>query len=106
MALARRIGFTLFDRWGNNMGRLQYESATHTEALDGTDELKIRCSREIAKGQRLRIDIASADAAHYVRHTNCKGLFSAQTTARIAHNTIDLAQSSLTLPIESHRTFR
>ena len=60
----------------------------------------------IAKGQRLRIDIASADAAHYVRHTNCKGLFSAQTTARIAHNTVDLAQSSLTLPIESNRTFR
>ena len=53
MALARRIGLTLFDRWGNNMGRLQYESATHTEALDGTDELKIRCSREIVKGQRV-----------------------------------------------------
>ena len=53
MALISRIGFTLFDRWGENMGRLAYTAATHTEALDGTDELKITCSRELSKGQRV-----------------------------------------------------
>lgn len=53
MALISRIGFTLFNRWGENMGRLAYTAATHTEALDGTDELKITCSRELSKGQRV-----------------------------------------------------
>lgn len=53
MALISRIGFTLFDRWGENMGRLAYTAATHTEALDGTDELKITCGRELSKGQRV-----------------------------------------------------
>lgn len=53
MALISRIGFTLFDRWGDNLGRLPYTAATHTEALDGTDELKITCSRELSKGQRV-----------------------------------------------------
>lgn len=53
MALISHIGFTLFDRWGENMGRLAYAAATHTEALDGTDELKITCSRELSKGQRV-----------------------------------------------------
>lgn len=53
MALISRIGFTLFDRWGGNLGRLPYAAATHTEALDGTDELKITCSRELSKGQRI-----------------------------------------------------
>ena len=53
MALIFRIGFTLFDRWGANLGRLPYTAATHTEALDGTDELKITCDRELSKGQRI-----------------------------------------------------
>ena len=53
MALTSRIGFTLFDRWGENLGRLPYTAATHTEALDGTDELKITCERELSKGQRI-----------------------------------------------------
>ena len=53
MALISRIGFTLFDRWGANLGRLPYTAATHTEALDGTDELKITCDRELSKGQRI-----------------------------------------------------
>ena len=53
----------------------------------------------IKKGERLRVDIASADAAHYVRHTNNKGLFSEQTTARIAHNTVNsVSYTHLTLP--------
>lgn len=54
----------------------------------------------IQKGERLRIDISSADNAHYVRHTNQKGLYSEQTTAKIAHNTVYLHKSFLTLPTE------
>lgn len=54
----------------------------------------------IKKGERLRIDISSADNEHYVRHTNQKGLYSEQTTAKIAHNTVYLQKSILTLPIE------
>ncbi len=52
----------------------------------------------IKAGERLRVDIASASADHYVRHTNRKGLYSEQTTAEIAHNTVYLVGSSLTLP--------
>lgn len=55
----------------------------------------------IKKGERLRIDVSSADNEHYVRHTNQKGLFSEQTTAKIAHNTVYLQDSYLTLPVES-----
>lgn len=50
MALIRRIGFTRFSRFGANLGRLHVTSAKHTEALDGTDELKITCSDDVAKG--------------------------------------------------------
>ena len=53
MALTSRIGFTLFDRWGNNLGRLPCTKANHVEALDLTDELKITCDRELVKGQRI-----------------------------------------------------
>lgn len=53
MALISRIGFTLFDRWGNNLGRLPYTKASHIEALDLTDELTITCDRELIKGQRI-----------------------------------------------------
>jgi len=53
----------------------------------------------IKKGERLRVDIASADNEHYVRHTNQKGLYSEQTTAKIAHNTVYLQNSFLNLPI-------
>lgn len=54
----------------------------------------------IRKGQRLRIDIASANNRYYIRHTNQKGHYFEQETAKIAHNTVDLQHSSLTLPIE------
>jgi len=53
----------------------------------------------IKKGERLRIDISSADSANYVRHTNNKGLYSTQTTVKIAKNTVDLSKSVITLPI-------
>ena len=55
---------------------------------------------KIKKGERLRIDISSADNEHYVRHTNQKGLYSEQTTAKIAKNTVYLQKSVLTLPVE------
>ena len=54
----------------------------------------------IQKGERLRIDIASADREHYVRHTNQKGLYSEQTSVKIANNTVNLEESYLVLPIE------
>lgn len=54
----------------------------------------------IKKGERLRIDISSADNEHYVRHTNQKGLYSEQTTAKIAHNTVYLQKSFLSLPVD------
>lgn len=54
----------------------------------------------VRKGERLRVDIASANRECYVRHTNQKGLYSEQRTARIAHNTVDLTSSSLILPVE------
>lgn len=53
MALIRRIGFTRFSRWGDNLGRLTVSSATHTDALDGTDELHITCSEDLVKGDRV-----------------------------------------------------
>lgn len=55
----------------------------------------------IQKGQRLRIDIASADNLHYVRHINQKGLFSKQVSAVPAYNEVFLEDSFLTLPVES-----
>ncbi len=54
----------------------------------------------VKKGERLRVDISSADSAHYVRHTNNKGLYSEQTTVKIAKNTVDLSKSILVLPIK------
>ena len=54
----------------------------------------------IKKGERLRVDISSADNEHYVRHTNQKGLYSEQTTAKIAHNTVYLQNSFLSLPVD------
>lgn len=53
MALIRRIGFTRFDRWGANLGRLTVSAATHTDALDGTDELKLTCDEDLSKGDRI-----------------------------------------------------
>lgn len=52
----------------------------------------------IRKGERIRMDISSADAEHYVRHTNVKGLYSEQEKAIVAHNTVDLKNSYLVIP--------
>ena len=51
------------------------------------------------KGERLRIDISSSAWPHYVPHTNRKGLFSEQTSAKVANNTVDLGESYIELPI-------
>ena len=55
----------------------------------------------VKKGEKLRIDISSSAFPWYVRHTNNKGLFSEQTTAKIANNTIVLDRSYLTIFYES-----
>ena len=55
----------------------------------------------IRKGEKIRIDISSSAFPHYVPHTNQKGLFSEQVTARIANNTVDLSESYIELPVYS-----
>ena len=46
MALINKVNFTRFSRFGVNLGRLTYTAATHEEATDGTDELKITCDED------------------------------------------------------------
>jgi len=57
----------------------------------------------IHAGEKLRIDVSSSAFPHYVRHTNRRGLFSEQTTAQIADNTVICDRSVLTLPIRSYQ---
>lgn len=67
MALIRRIGFTRFNRWGDNLGRLTVNAATHTDALDGTDELNITCAEDLVKGDRVVwIDLQGVCHEHIV----------------------------------------
>lgn len=67
MALIRRIGFTRFSRWGDNLGRLTVSAATHTAALDGTDELGITCAEDLVKGDRIVwIDLQGTCHEHIV----------------------------------------
>ena len=67
MALVRRISFTRFNRWGDNLGRLTVSAATHTDALDGTDELKITCAEDLVKGDRVVwIDLQGVCHEHIV----------------------------------------
>jgi predicted acyl esterase len=49
----------------------------------------------IEVGDKLRVDVSSSAANCYVPHTNKKGLYSKQTTAKIAHNTIICGKSSI-----------
>ena len=53
----------------------------------------------IHKGEKIRIDISSSAFPHYVPHTNQRGLFSEQATARVANNTVELNESYIELPI-------
>lgn len=67
MALIRRIGFTRFNRWGDNLGRLTVSAATHADALDGTDELAITCAEDLVKGDRIVwIDLQGVCHEHIV----------------------------------------
>lgn len=67
MAIIRRIGFTRFNRWGDNLGRLTVSAATHTDALDGTDELNITCAEDLVKGDRVVwIDLQGVCHEHIV----------------------------------------
>lgn len=67
MALIRRIGFTRFNRWGDNLGRLTVSAATHTDALGGTDELGITCAEDLVKGDRVVwIDLQGVCHEHIV----------------------------------------
>lgn len=67
MALIRRIGFNRFNRWGDNLGRLTVSAATHTDALDGTDELNITCAEDLVKGDRVVwIDLQGVCHEHIV----------------------------------------
>lgn len=67
MALIRRIGFTRFSRWGDNLGRLTVSAATHIDALDGTDELGITCAEDLVKGDRIVwIDLQGVCHEHIV----------------------------------------
>ena len=61
MALIRRIGFTRFSRWGDNLGRLTVSAATHT------DELGITCAEDLVKGDRIVwIDLQGTCHEHIV----------------------------------------
>ena len=53
----------------------------------------------IKKGERVRVDISSSAFPWYVPHTNTRGLFSAATSARVAHNTLILGESYIELPV-------
>ncbi|MDO4437547.1 MAG: phage tail protein [Coriobacteriaceae bacterium] len=67
MALVRRIGFTRFSRWGENLGRLHVSEALHADALDGTDELKVTCDEDLQKGDRIVwVDLQGACHEHMV----------------------------------------
>ncbi len=51
-------------------------------------------------GQRLRVDVSSSAFPLYVRHTNRRGLFSAQRSAKIATNTVVAEQSTISFNFE------
>lgn len=53
----------------------------------------------IKKGEKLRIDVSSSAYPYYVPHTNRRGLFSEQTSAKVATNTVVLDDSYIELPI-------
>jgi len=76
---------------------------THPDYIPGEKvKLSFECdelSFMVRQGEKLRIDIASANNTSYVRHTNNKGLYCEHATAKIAHNTVYLDESTLTLPI-------
>ena len=53
---------------------------------------------KIEKGERLRIDVSSSAFPQFLPHTNNRGLFTVQTEALVAKNTVILEESVLTVP--------
>ncbi len=51
----------------------------------------------IKKGEKLRIDVSSSAFPQFIPHTNTRGLFSVQTEAVKAVNTVFLEESTLTI---------
>ena len=51
----------------------------------------------IKAGEKLRVDITSSAMPLFVPHTNNKGLFTVQTTANVARNTVICEKSSVTV---------
>ena len=52
----------------------------------------------VKAGEKIRVDLSSSAYNLYVPHTNHRGHYALQTTAKTAHNTIVLSKSTLTLP--------
>ena len=70
------------------------------------DELTLRFTFDehafvIKAGERLRVDISSSAYGLYVPHTNRRGHFALQRETSVAHNTVVLDASRITIPIES-----
>ena len=53
----------------------------------------------IEEGDRLRVDVAGANAEAFIPHTNFKGPFVEQTKSRVAQDTLFPAGCSLVLPV-------
>jgi len=70
-----------------------YVPGTEAELNFSMDRIAFR----ILPGDRIRLDVSSSAWPFYVPHTNRKGLFSEQTSATVAHNTVVLGKSALTL---------
>ena len=76
--------------------RPEYRPGETLEMSFSFDEHAFR----IRKGEKIRIDVSSSAFPDYVRHTNQRGLFSEQTTAKVADNTVIADRSELILPVE------
>ena len=50
-------------------------------------------------GDRLRVDVAGANAEAFVPHTNFRGPFAEQASSRAAHNSLVAERCTLTLPV-------
>ena len=95
-----------YSRWNNAIIRAIHAQNIAIIGERGSEICGQNCFDEhafvVKKGERIRMDISSSAYPHYVPHTNEKGLFSEQKTARVATNTVILEKSFLLLPIEEN----
>lgn len=56
---------------------------------------------KIARGERLRLDVAGACANQFVPHTNFRGAFNVQARTRVSHSTVRSNLSFVMLPVLS-----